>query len=89
MLLLIVPGIIASIRYSMTFFILIDNPNMTGQEAIDASCAMMEGHKWDFFCLMCRFIGWSILCLLTCGIGYFFLYPYIMAAQYEFYKQIK
>ena len=48
-LLLIVPGIIAAIRYSMTFFILADNPNITAREAINKSKGMIEGRKYEFF----------------------------------------
>ena len=48
-LLLIVPGIIAAIRYSMTFFILADNPNITAREAINKSKDMIEGRKYEFF----------------------------------------
>ena len=48
-LLLIVPGIIATIRYSMTFFILADNPNITAREAINKSKEMIKGRKWEVF----------------------------------------
>lgn len=48
-LLLIVPGFIAAIRYSMTFFILADNPDITAREAINKSKEMIKGRKWEFF----------------------------------------
>ena len=48
-LLLFVPGIIAGIRYSMMFFILADNPNITAREAINKSKDMIEGRKYEFF----------------------------------------
>ena len=48
-LLLIVPGIIALIRYSMAFLILSDNPNITAREAINKSKDMIEGRKYEFF----------------------------------------
>lgn len=48
-LLLIVPGIIATIRYSMTFFILADNPDITAREAISKSKEMIKGRKWEVF----------------------------------------
>ncbi|MEF9923843.1 MAG: DUF975 family protein [Muribaculaceae bacterium] len=88
-LLLIIPGIIASLRYSMTYFIMIDNPSLSASQAIDKSCEMMYGHKWDLFCLCCRFIGWSILCIFTFGIGYLFLLPYMQTSFTLFYRQIK
>lgn len=48
-LLLFVPGIIAGIRYSMTFFILADSPDITAREAINKSKDMIEGRKYEFF----------------------------------------
>jgi uncharacterized membrane protein len=89
MLLLIVPGIIAAIRYSLTFFILADNPSMKAMEAINKSKSMMRGNKWKFFCLGCRFIGWALLGIVTIGIGFFWIYPYIMISFAEFYEDLK
>ncbi len=89
-LLLIVPGIIAAIRYSMTFFILCDNPEMSASEAIDKSCEMMRGNKWSFFCLNMRFVGWILLaCIFTLGIGMFVVAPYMQMAYTLFYEQLK
>jgi uncharacterized membrane protein len=89
MLLLIVPGIIAALRYSQTFFILADNPSMRATEAINKSKAMMLGNKYKLFCLGCRFIGWILLGIVTVGIGYLWIYPYIMTSFAKFYEDIK
>ena len=73
-LLLIVPGIIAAIRYSMTFFILADNPNITAREAINNSKDMIEGRKWEFFKNFVLYFGLAIFInifsnrLYMCGI---------------------
>ncbi|UKI54192.1 MAG: SUMF1/EgtB/PvdO family nonheme iron enzyme [Treponema sp.] len=60
-LLLIVPGIIALIRYSMAFAILSDNPNMTAREAIDMSKEMMKDRKWEFFKNFVLYLGLAYL----------------------------
>jgi uncharacterized membrane protein len=88
-LLLIIPGIIKSLSYSMAFFILHDNPNMSGMEAITASRKMMNGYKVKLFCLYFSFIGWFLLCILTFGIGFLWLYPYILQSTAIFYEDIK
>ena len=88
-LLLIVPGIIKGFSYAMTPFILKDNPNMKNNEAIELSMAMMDGHKWDLFCLELSFIGWALLCILTLGIGYLWLSPYMYASYAAFYEDVK
>ena len=60
-LLLIVPGIIASIRYSLAFFVLADNPDIPAIVAINESKRMMFGNKWKYFCLQMSFFGWALL----------------------------
>lgn len=89
MLLLIVPGIIAALGYSMTFFILAENPQMSGQEALQKSKEMMMGHKWELFCLQLSFIGWLIVACLTFGIGLLWLQSYMMSAYVIFYQNLK
>lgn len=88
-LLLIIPGIIASYAYAMTFYVIADNPTMSITQAIAESKAMMRGHKWKLCCLSCWFIGWGILSVLTLGIGFLWLTPYIQATMAHFYEDIR
>lgn len=88
-LLLIVPGIIASISYSQTFFILADDETIGARDAIKKSKKMMYGYKWKSFCLGLRFIGWSILSVMTFGIGFLWLFPYMQISMAKFYDDIK
>jgi len=89
MLLLIIPGIIAALSYSMTFYIIADDETMDAMEAIDKSKAMMDGYKWKYFCLALRFLGWALLCVLTLGIGFFWLMPYMQVTNAKFYEDVK
>ena len=88
-LLLIIPGIIKGLSYSMTPFILAENPNMSASEAIDASKNLMDGHKMDLFILDLTFIGWDLLASLTLNLGNIALNPYKNAAHAAFYRQIQ
>ena len=88
-LLLIVPGIIKSFAYAMTPFILVDHPEYSASEAIKESERLMQGHKFDLFWLYLSFIGWIILSIVTCGIGFFWLMPYLTSAQADFYNDLK
>ena len=88
-ILLIVPGIIVSCGLAMTFFIMVDDPNISGIDAMSESWNMMRGHKWELFCLWIRFIGWILLSIITCGIGFIFLQPYITLATMNFYRKLK
>ncbi|MDR2630827.1 MAG: DUF975 family protein, partial [Spirochaetaceae bacterium] len=59
--LLIIPGIIKSLSYSMAFYILKDNPNIGALEAITQSRKIMAGYKGKLFGLYLSFIGWGLL----------------------------
>ena len=88
-LLLIIPGIMASYSYSMSFYILRDDPRLKVNEARNRSIALMHGHKWQLFCLHFSFIGWLLLSILTLGILLIWVMPYIELATAEFYENIK
>lgn len=88
-ILLIIPGIIAAISYSMTFIIMAEDPNISASDAITKSKEMMRGYKWDFFRLQLSFIGWSIICVFTFGIGFLWLSSYMQESLTIFYHKIK
>lgn len=88
-LLLIVPGIIKTYSYAMTPYILKDEPQLKYNAAIEKSMAMMNGHKWNLFCLQLSFIGWVLLSILSLGIGYLWVAPYIASATAHFYDEVK
>ncbi|BEV70871.1 MULTISPECIES: DUF975 family protein [unclassified Paludibacterium] len=88
-LLLIIPGVIAALSYSMTFYLLVDEPQLSAREALRKSKIMMIGNKWKFFCLGCRFIGWFLLGLLTLGIGLLWVIPYLSTSLVRFYQDIR
>ena len=88
-LLLIIPGIIKMLAYSMSFFILNENPQISFSDARKQSIEMMDGYKWKLFCLYFSFIGWILLCLLTFGILFLWIGPYMQVAKAEFYANLK
>lgn len=88
-LLFIIPGIIKGYSYSMTPFILAENPDLTASQAIAMSQDLMDGHKADLFFLDLSFIGWDILAVLTFNLGNIALNPYRNAAYAAFYRQIQ
>ena len=87
-LLFIIPGIIKGYSYSMTYYILADNPSMTANDARKKSMDIMRGNKWRLFCLQLSFIGWLLLCVLTLGILTLWISPYIQTATAAFYEDI-
>lgn len=86
--LLIVPGIVAAISYSMVTYLYAEGSNDEATEAIKKSKLMMNGYKMDYFVLQLSFIGWFILCGLTFGILYIWILPYYMVTNILFLKKI-
>lgn len=76
-LLFVIPGLIKSLSYSQSFYILAENPDMKPSEALKASMKMMNGRKMDLFVLFLSFLGWALLATLimipgpiVAGIGF-------------------
>jgi uncharacterized membrane protein len=88
-LLFIIPGIIKYYSYAMSFYIKHDHPEYDWKQCIDESRRMMDGHKWQLFCLDFSFIGWNLLGFLCCGIGLLWVAPYEMASRANFYENLK
>ena len=88
-LLLIIPGIIAALSYSMTYFIIAEDSSISASDAITKSKKMMKGNKWKLSCLGFRFIGWFLLAMLTFGIGLLWVGPYIYVSYAQFYDDLK
>lgn len=88
-LLLIIPGIIAGLSYSMAFYIIADDNSIEPMEAIDKSKKMMDGYKWKLFRLVLRLFGLGLLCILTLGIGFLWLVPFAQVTMATFYENVK
>jgi len=88
-LLLVIPGLIKALAYSMSFYISKDHPEYSIDECIEASKRMMDGHKWELFVLELSFIGWILLSILTLGIGFLWLAPYMDTTIAHYYEELK
>ena len=89
-LLLVVPGVIKALSYSMTSYVIADNPEIDYREALNRSEAIMKGHKMDYFLLQLGYFALAVLCVVfTLGIGLLWLKPYYDTVRAKFYEQIK
>ena len=90
-LLLVVPGIIKAIAYSLVDFILGDEKykDLSYTEVLKKSEEMMMGHKMDYFVLVLSFIGWHILAIFTLGLLEIWLIPYQTVATTKFLLDVK
>ena len=88
-LLFVIPGIIKTISYSMSTYILAENKGKPALECINESKAMTNGHKMDLFVLGLSFIGWVFLCVITLGIASIWVMPYMQATYTNAYNSLK
>ncbi len=77
-----------SYTYAFAHTIMAEYPMLTPIEALRNSRNLMRGKRWKLFCLDFSFIGWILLSIPTCGIGLFFLIPYMQSARIAFYHDV-
>jgi uncharacterized membrane protein len=87
-LLLVVPGIVKAYAYSMSTYILAENPDITATEARQRSIDIMKGNKMMLFKIHLTYIGWFLLSIFTLGIPLFFIMPQIQVATAAFYLDL-
>lgn len=63
-MLFVIPGIVASYRYSMAFAIAKDRPELGAMDCIRESKRIMMGNKARKFCVDFSFIGWTLLSIV-------------------------
>ena len=85
----IIPGLILSIMYSQSYYILAENPNIGIVECLRESRLIMDGQKWNYLVLMMSFILWILLTIITFGIAGLYVIPYYELTFTNFYLDIK
>ena len=86
-LLFVIPGLVKSYSYALAYYLQQEPGGAEAEpsELLAESSRLMNGYKWQLFCLDFSFIGWYILGALCFGIGTFFVVPYHQQARANFY----
>jgi uncharacterized membrane protein len=86
-ILLIVPGIVWAVKFSLCFYFVIDK-GLGPIQALKASSRATMGVKWQLFgfFLLCRLI--NLLGLLCLVVGIFATYPTVLIAHALVYRQL-
>ena len=85
----IVPGIIVALGFSMTYYIIADDPEITFQVALEQSWKLTDGYKMELWVLNLRFIPWYILGLLCLIVGVFAVIPWHNTTLALYYEHLK
>lgn len=88
-ILLAVGMMYVNLTYGMFYFILVENPEKGILEALGESRRLMIGNRWRYFCLGLSFLGMILLGYMSLGIGFVWIFPYIICTNMEFYLDIK
>ena len=85
---ILVPAIYVTLSFSQTWFIIANDENISGYNALKESWNLMRGKRLKLFLLELSFIGWTILSVLTLFIGFIFLAPYVQTTRAKFYDNL-
>lgn len=89
LILLIVPGIIVALGFSMTYYVIADDPEITFQVALEQSWKLTDGYKMELLVLNLRFIPWYLLGLLCLIVGIFAVIPWHNTTLALYYEHLK
>ena len=76
--------------YLLVPYLVAENPDLSPAQAIRLSSRMMNGHKWEAFCLELSLLPWKLLSIATGGLaGFLFYNPYRESVLAEYHAQIR
>ena len=81
-------GVVIKLPFAMAFYILADNPQMKGREALKKSASLMKGHMMQYLVLQISFIPLMFLSILFLYVGLLWVMPYIYATNTIFYMDV-
>ena len=81
-------GLILSLFFGLSNYLLLDNPQMGAIESMKVSCRLMKGNRGRYFYITLGFIPLSVACIFTCYIGLLWLEPYIANTRAHFYMDV-
>ena len=88
-ILFIIPGIVVGIAFSMTFYIMADQPELSFSECLNESWNLTSGYRFKLLGLSLRFIPWYLLGVLCLGVGVLLVIPWHFVTTARFYEELK
>lgn len=78
-------AVIITIRFVLAEYLMLDNVEMSGVEALKESMRLMKGNNKNMLYIYASFIGYSMLGLLSFNVGFLWLVPYMTQTVTCFY----
>ena len=89
LILLLVPGIVVALGFSMTYYIIAEDPEISFQTALEQSWKLTDGYKMELLELNLRFIPRYLLGLLCFIVGVFAVVPWHNTTLTLYYQYLK
>ncbi len=81
-------AVILNLSFQLTYYLLIDDKEISILKSFLKSMRLMKGYKLRFLYLSISFIGLYLLGILSLGIGFLWIYPYYQQTFANFYLDI-
>ena len=88
MCLSLVLQLLLSVPFSQAYYLLADDPQMTGKEALRKSMQMMKGNMGKYIWLHVTFLPWILMSVVTLYIALIWILPYLMMTKIMFYRDL-
>ena len=85
-LLFYIPGLIAALRYSQAYFIMLDHPEYSIMQCMRESKRLMSGREGEFFVLELSFFGWAMLSVVP--FVSIWVLPYMRVTMANYYNAL-
>lgn len=82
-------SVVVKLPLSMTFYLLADDTEMGGIQALKTSVRLMKGKKGKYFVLQLSYVPLLLLSIFTLYIALLWLLPYMNAADTAFYMDAR
>lgn len=74
--------------FSMSEFLMLDDPSLTAKEALSYGMQLISGHVGQYFLLILSFVGFLLLGFTSLMIAFLWIIPYIIVSQALFYENL-
>lgn len=88
MMVAVILTMIITLPFCLTYYLLVDDLNLSGMDGLKLSLRLMKGNKWKYVRLMLSFIPWLIASLFTFYILLLWLVPYMEMTTVMFYRDV-
>lgn len=75
--------------YTMSTYVIWDDPSAGARNALNESKRLMKGHRWEYFVLCLSFILWDLLSMVTCSIAELYVLPYKSVTYAAYYDYLR